>query len=328
MPGLHAHAPEALDHVTRTCAWIDREMVIDVPTRRGMMAVFRRDSGALAHSLSTYGEWAENEIAFLRHFIPAGGVVIDVGAYVGTHSLAFAEATGPGGRVLAFEAQPDSHSLLVNNIALNDAANVEACLGAVGGPDAADRVAIPRIDISASRSFGSSSLAAGGIPTNGQEVVVPSIRLDSLTLPRCDLLKIDAEGMEPAILQGAMDLLGRTRPVVYAECNSVDVGARVIDQLREAGMSVFIHVVDAFNPGNWRGRHDDIFQGAKEVALLGVPPERMEAVTRIAPAPVERLIPVGTLDDLVVGMMLKPQYARDLFRDAPVFRHPPVVQPA
>ena len=316
MPAVHARAPEALEHVTRACAWLDQGMAVELPTRRGAMTIFRHDSGALAHALAAYGEWAENEIAFLRHFIPPGGTVIDAGAYVGTHSLGFAEAAGPDGIVLAFEAQPESHSLLVNNLVLNDAATVAARLAVLGGPEAPDHVVIPRIDIAAARSFGSTSLQDGPAPAAGHAVAIPSLRLDALALSRCDLLKIDAEGMEPAILHGAADLLARARPVVYAECNSVDAGARVIARLRAAGMEVFLHVVDAFNPDNWRGRRDDIFQGAKEAALLGVPPERRETLARIPPRPVERLAPVATLDDLVAGMLRKPQYARAVFRDA------------
>lgn len=313
-------AADAADSIVRTCQWTVAGLVAEVPTRHGVMAVFRHDSGALTFSLARYGEWAENEIAFLRRFIPAGGVVLDVGAYIGTHSLAFAAAAGPGGRVIAFEAQPDSFALLVNNLAVNGAETVEARLGAVGAPGGSATLALPAIDIRSPRSFGSAALADAPATDPGPSVVVPAISLDQLGLERCDLVKIDAEGMESAVLEGAIGLLGKTQPIVYAECNSVDAGARTIAWLREAGMAVHLHIVDAFNPDNWRGCSQDGFQGAREVALVGVPGARRPLLAHFRPRAVERFLPVETLDDLVVGMMLKPQYAAEVLHRTPAFR--------
>lgn len=55
--------------------------------------------------LRIYGEWAENSFALLAPLIPNGGVIADVGANIGTLSLAFAHRVGETGSVLAFEAQ-------------------------------------------------------------------------------------------------------------------------------------------------------------------------------------------------------------------------------
>ncbi|MGC8469731.1 MAG: FkbM family methyltransferase, partial [Acetobacteraceae bacterium] len=197
-------AADAADSIVRTCQWSAAGLVTEVPTRRGAMAVFRHDSGALTFSLACYGEWAENEISFLHRFIPAGGVVLDVGAYIGTHSLAFAAAAGPAGRVIAFEAQPDSFALLVNNLAVNGAETVEARLGAVGAPGGSATLALPAIDIRSPHSFGSATLSDAHPFDPGQGVTVPTICLDQLGLERCDLVKIDAEGMESAVLEGAI----------------------------------------------------------------------------------------------------------------------------
>ena len=59
-----------------------------VRARYGEMTVFANDTGAVSRSLAEYGEWAENELAFMRKLVPPGATVIDVGAYVGTHTLA------------------------------------------------------------------------------------------------------------------------------------------------------------------------------------------------------------------------------------------------
>ena len=51
----------------------------------------------IGKSLAMYGEWAEPEIEFLSTFIGLGSAIIDVGAYLGTHTLAFSRRVGPGG---------------------------------------------------------------------------------------------------------------------------------------------------------------------------------------------------------------------------------------
>jgi hypothetical protein len=104
-------------------------LVGQAPTRRGTMTFFRNDRGAVTQALEAYGEWAEHEIAFCGRFLAPGDVVLDVGAYIGTHALAFAERVGPGGHVYSFEAQPASFALLVRN--LTAVANVTAVHAAV-----------------------------------------------------------------------------------------------------------------------------------------------------------------------------------------------------
>ena len=63
--------------------------------RNGTMLVLANDA-VIGRSLTTYGEWAEHELAHLRPHVPDGGTVVDVGANVGTHTLAFAKWAGEG----------------------------------------------------------------------------------------------------------------------------------------------------------------------------------------------------------------------------------------
>lgn len=87
------------------------------------MLVLANDA-VIGRSLTTYGEWAEHELAHLRPHVPDGGTVVDVGANVGTHTLAFAKWAGEG-RVVAIEAQPLVCGILAANCLLNDCRNVE-----------------------------------------------------------------------------------------------------------------------------------------------------------------------------------------------------------
>lgn len=53
-------------------------------------------------------------------------------------------------------------------------------------------------------------------------VDVPMVHLDSLNLPRLDLLKIDVEGMELEVLEGAAKCISEYRPIMYVEILKTD----------------------------------------------------------------------------------------------------------
>src|SRR5882724_1100567 len=97
--------------------------LVEVECRYGKMLVFRNDN-VIGRSLSMYGEWAEHELRCLRKYIDPGSTVVDVGAHIGTHTLAFSRWVG-GGKVIAVEAQPVVSSVLTVNCLLSDRANVE-----------------------------------------------------------------------------------------------------------------------------------------------------------------------------------------------------------
>lgn len=73
--------------------------------RHGRFAHFRGDP-AIGRFLAKFGEWAEVELALLKQFIPKSGLVLDVGANIGTHAIAFARMVGADGAVIAIEAVP------------------------------------------------------------------------------------------------------------------------------------------------------------------------------------------------------------------------------
>ena len=293
--------------------WRAADLVGEAPTRYGPMTFFRNDRGALTQSLQAYGEWAEHEITICGRFVQAGDTVVDVGAYIGTHGLAFAQRVGPAGKVYSFEAQPASFALLAHNLAAAEHGGiVTAVNAAVSHAGTGSSVLLDEIDITAPSSYGSAAIGAahGGL----HRVSVPTVTLDTLKLTTCALVKIDVEGMEDQVLQGAEQLLRSCGPVVYAECNAVDPGSRVAARLRAYGYEVWMHVCNAFNPQNWRAQQRNIFGDSKEVALVGVPPRHRITCQLLRAGVHESFFEIGTLDDLVAGMLLKPQYPREVLR--------------
>jgi FkbM family methyltransferase len=308
-----------------------------VNSRYGALTVFANDTGAATESLLTYGEWAENEITFLQRFLTRGCTALDIGAYIGTHTLAFAQFVGPDGCVIAIEAQPDTFQVLKKNVEANAASDPAGIYAAVRlenaiASDKLGQIAIPTIDVGQESSFGSASLletlthvdvpTQASPPATGNERVdsdrdhayVNAITVDSLNLSSCVLIKIDVEGAEEMVLRGALQTLQRCMPFVYCECNSLAAGLKSAAVLESSGYKVFAHVVDAFNPHNFFDVQKNIFGAAREVALAGIPAGQEERIRSSSARPCELVLDIKDADDLALALLNKPQYQFEVLR--------------
>jgi FkbM family methyltransferase len=127
------------------------------------------------------------------------------------------------GWVLAIEAQERLYYALCGNIALNNVFNVRAINAALGASDGP--VSIPRLDPYQPARIGSLELKRTGhtenigqtINYNSNLVQVPGARLDSLTLPRIDFIKLDIEGMEVEAIEGGRNILTKHKPFLVIE---------------------------------------------------------------------------------------------------------------
>ena len=125
-----------------------------------------------------------------------GMTFCDVGANIGVFTLLGARAVGPSGRVVAFEPVPANSEVLKRNIRLNGYENVLVIEKAVS-----DRAGTAQLHLS--EFCGCHSLVPNPARALGKTVTVETVRLDEIdSLKSIDLLKIDAEGAEMAVLQG------------------------------------------------------------------------------------------------------------------------------
>ena len=263
-------------------------------TRHGQMRFLEADD-PIGASLREYGEWAQAELDLLSQLVQPGDLVLDVGASFGTHALALAGAVGPTGRVVAVEPQPAVRALLEWNVeSAGLSGRVQVLALAASESRGTAQLAVP--DYSRRHNSGTASL----LPVSGLDTVeVQTDRLDGLGLDACALIKLDIEGAEESALNGAAGLLQRQRPLVYAECNSVERGWRVMS-LAGPSYRAWLHAPPAFNPDNHRRNARNIFGEAHETNLLLVPAEREPALRET----LERagaLQPLSSLDDLAAA---------------------------
>jgi FkbM family methyltransferase len=172
-------------------------------------------------------------LAFLR----PGSVVIDVGASLGEWTLPFARAVGPAGRVIAIEPAPRGAAALASTLAANALHQAEIVRCAIGDHDGTVEFAVPVVT-SARTDTGTARI---GPACTGHDALQVSLRsLDSLAaehdLARIDLIKIDVEGHERQVLDGAAAVLGRNRPVLVIETGHEAKGDRAAIHDRLSGL--------------------------------------------------------------------------------------------
>ena len=249
--------------------------------RHGAFA-FNVNDRYIGRSLDVYGEWAEGEIDLLFQVLEPGDVVVDVGANIGTHTVAFAKKVTDKGVVIAYEPQRLAFQLLCGNVALNALTNV-VCRHAAAG-DKAGHVMVPALDPRVERNF-------GAVKVTGRESGerVEAMRIDDLGLQRCKLIKVDVEGAETQVLAGARATIAKHRPVLFVENNTQAGSAAILRMLDRLGYACWWHIQHYFNPNNYYGSDQALFGNYFEANVLAFPKE--------AGANVEGFWPVEGLDD-------------------------------
>jgi FkbM family methyltransferase len=153
-----------------------------------------------------------------------GVVAIDCGANIGVHTIEWATAMTGWGSVIAIEAQERLYYALAGNIAINNCFNAVAINAAVSSETGVMKIPTP--DYLTASSFGSLELRQrennefiGQAIDYSEErcVAIQKITLDAMNLSRVDLIKIDVEGMEVEVLQGAQRTIENSRPMVLVE---------------------------------------------------------------------------------------------------------------
>ena len=139
-----------------------------------------------------------------KHVVP-GTTVVDAGAHIGSHTMTLARLVGRSGRVYAFEPQKKLYRELRQNLKLNDERNVVALRFALG-----DHPGIVEMSKSATGNEGGTAIGKGGDKAELRTI-------DSFGLRNVSFMKIDVEGYEDHVLDGAAETIRTQHPVVLVE---------------------------------------------------------------------------------------------------------------
>jgi FkbM family methyltransferase len=174
------------------------------------------------------------EAVFLRSLanaISPGFVVYDVGANVGIYSLVASLQTGPGGAVYAFEPLQRNLLYLRRHLSLNNIQNCVVCEAAVCNTEGI-------------RAFSAAAWhpSMAHLSKDG-EILVSSTTLDSCIYGEKrfrppNVVKIDVEGAEFEVLEGASRALAEFHPTIFLEVHGTQLHADCCAYLLAKGYRV------------------------------------------------------------------------------------------
>ena len=195
------------------------------------------DAGVMGEIEHSGGSYEPQVMRALRRLIGRDAVVFDVGANLGVFALVMSRLALRG-QVFAFEPATENFDYLEKNLVANGAANVVAERCAVYDESGT----VPFVFSSASPS---GSFVSPGTGHAGESHPVEAVSMDDYVerraLARVDLIMVDAEGAEMAVLGGAARTLARFRPALLVEVNPVS--------LRRFGGASFRELVGVLRQG-------------------------------------------------------------------------------
>lgn len=186
---------------------------IDFPILKDTTIKLRKDSFLTSLILN---DFEHDELAFLKKILDKGDVVFDIGANIGIYTLLSSRYVGEFGVVYAFEPSPNSYKKLNSNIAQNKLVNVNTKMLAVS--DSSNQLLSLYENIN-----GYDALSNLIQPISDTDIItkVKTITLDDFILNekvkvnKIKFVKVDVEGWEIHVLQGAKSLLNNLFPIVF-----------------------------------------------------------------------------------------------------------------
>jgi FkbM family methyltransferase len=210
--------------------------------------------------------------------------MFDIGAHHGLYTILASKAVGAEGRVHAFEPSPRERAQLKRNLGLNRSRNVQIHSVALGRESGKATLHLVDGTEDGCNSLRSPNVEQATIPVEVQVQPLDDFLRQS-GVQRIDFVKLDVEGAELSVLQGADGLFrSQQRPVVLAEVSDVRTGPwgyvarEIIEWLGRKGFEWFELT------GNGGLRRADLRQAFYDHNLVAVPGEKMDQIQQLLEA--------------------------------------------
>lgn len=201
----------------------------------GTFIIFPND--AIAQHIKSGKLWEKHFRDVINVFISPGDVVVDAGANFGYNAILMGKQISPNGLLATFEPQRIIHQQLSGNLILNNIFNAVTFHAALGNEQST--TTMRSVDYESNWiNIGDTSIGEGG-----EKVDVYT--LDQLELDRINFIKIDIQGYELFMLQGAKNTLKQHQPNLFIEIEPHQLikfnitENQLIDYIKSFGYRIF-----------------------------------------------------------------------------------------
>lgn len=222
--------------------------------RHGLMIYNQRDIWQ-GRSFEVYGEYSEDEVRLFSKVLKEGDVVVEAGGNIGSLMVPLSKIVGPTGALITFEPERTAFYALAGNIAINNLRNVLCFQQAIGKE--LGIINVPELDTDKTDNFGGLELDRDYSQFPHYPVGLSTI--DSLGLQRCDLIKVDVEGMELSVLEGGIKTIEKYSPLLIVEDDRLAKSEPLRAFIKEQGYKTYLHCAPLFNPNNFYGVNENVF---------------------------------------------------------------------
>jgi len=175
--------------------------IIPVYVLGNKMYINSQDEGCVS-DLLIKGVYEKYETQLFKELIQPGMIVVDVGANIGYYTLIAAKLVRNKGRVYAFEPEPNNYKLLVKNIETNNYTNIIPVPKAISHKEGKVKLFIDKVNL------GLHSFSENNVLEKNGSIEVEMLTLDNffenvVKNNKIDLVKIDTQGAEGLVIEGA-----------------------------------------------------------------------------------------------------------------------------
>jgi FkbM family methyltransferase len=178
-------------------------------------------------------------------------IVVDIGANIGMHTIWLSRQVGSSGLVIAVEPETSNFFILTLNQQVNSTRNIVAIRTALSSKSERGKLTVPRATLMGQGSTQTASFSPKSYAANVDFETLDNI-IRARHLPNVSAIKIDVEGAELSVLQGATKTIERFGPRLVIEVHGYDNLRSIRDLLKSMNMTIASETIATPRPDESR----------------------------------------------------------------------------
>jgi FkbM family methyltransferase len=193
--------------------------IVEFKTRIATFKCYKNDDAFFNALIRGYSYEEDIIVHFLVKYFINANVILDIGGHIGSHSILYS-ILNKNATIHVFEPQQKIYDLLTDNININNCSNIKHYNCAVGHSNINCNMSAMVLDgYNHKVEYGTDNkLNLGGLQLGLDGESVNMITIDSLNLEDCNFIKIDVEGAENLVINGALNTIKKYHPTIFFEC--------------------------------------------------------------------------------------------------------------